>query len=102
MAQGKARLEDRRMITGSGRYAADWNLPGQAHAHFVRAERAHAEILSIDLAAARALPGVLLVLRGEDLAAAGFGSLPANLAFSGVGGMTLRRPPRPVLALGRV
>ena len=44
----KGRLEDDRMLTGRGRYVSDWNLPGQAYAHFVRSDRAHAEIVSID------------------------------------------------------
>ena len=36
----KGRLEDERMLTGRGRYVSDWNLPGQAHACFVRSDRA--------------------------------------------------------------
>ena len=43
----KGRLEDDRMLTGRGRYVSDWNLPGQAYAHFVRSDRAHAEIAGI-------------------------------------------------------
>ncbi len=37
------RREDLRLITGRGRYTADWNLPGQLHACFLRSDRAHAE-----------------------------------------------------------
>lgn len=40
----KGRREDLRLVTGRGRYTADWNLPGQAYGHFLRADRAHAEI----------------------------------------------------------
>ncbi|MFL6567131.1 MAG: hypothetical protein ACJ8G5_19490, partial [Burkholderiales bacterium] len=47
------------MLTGRGRYVSDWNLPGEAHAHFVRSDRAHAEIVSVDNEAAAASPGVL-------------------------------------------
>jgi carbon-monoxide dehydrogenase large subunit len=65
------RREDARLLTGRGRYTADWNLPGQLHAYVLRADRAHAEILSIDVQAAAAREGVHLVLTGEDLAAAG-------------------------------
>ena len=59
------RVEDTRLITGHGKYAADWNATGQLYAHFVRADRAHAEIVSIDTAQALAQPGVKLVLTGR-------------------------------------
>ena len=42
----KSRREDDRLLTGNGRFTADWNLPGQAHATFVRADRAHAKLLA--------------------------------------------------------
>ena len=51
------RREDLRLLTGRGRFTADWDLPGQAHAAFLRADRAHARILGIDTAAARAHAG---------------------------------------------
>ena len=40
----RGRREDFRLLTGSGRYTADWNLDGQAYACFLRSDRAHAEI----------------------------------------------------------
>ena len=46
------RVEHERLVTGRGRYASDWNLPGQLYAHFVRADRAHAEIIAINADAA--------------------------------------------------
>ena len=98
----KGRLEDARMLTGRGRYIADWNLPGQAYAHFVRSDRAHAEIGSIDATAALAHPGVLAVYTGADVAAAGLQSLPAAVPVKGRGGAELLKPPRPALAQGRV
>ena len=90
------------MLTGQGRYVADWNLPGQAHACFVRSDRAHARIISIDAAQARAHPGVLAVLTGDDVAAAGFASLPTLMPVKGRGGSAMRTPVRPVLAGMRV
>ena len=55
MARGfGGRREDGRLITGAGRYTADWDRPGQAHAAFLRADRAHAAINRIDVAPARA------------------------------------------------
>lgn len=52
------RLEDPRLLTGRGRYTDDIHRPGMLHAAFVRSAHAHAAIRSIDLSAARALPGV--------------------------------------------
>jgi carbon-monoxide dehydrogenase large subunit len=98
----KGRLEDRRLLTGQGRYASDWYLPGQLHAVFVRADRAHAEIAGIDKQEALAHGGVVAVLTGEDVAAAGYGSLPTGLAFPDRFGQPLKKPYRPALAQGRV
>jgi len=97
----KGRREDARLLTGQGRYTADWNRPGQAHAVFLRADRAHAVIRSIDMAAARAAPGVLAVLTGEDAVAAGFDRGSAMMPVKGRG-EALRVPPRPALATDRV
>ncbi len=96
------RREDARLLTGAGRYTADWSLPHQAHAAFLRADRAHARIVSIDVEAARALPGVLAVLTGADAAAAGYGRGKAALPFTGREGMALLTPPGGALALDRV
>jgi aerobic carbon-monoxide dehydrogenase large subunit len=98
----KGRLEDHRMLTGRGRYVSDWNFPGQVHAHFLRSDRAHAEIVSLDAVAALAQPGVLAVYTGNDIAAAGLASLPSAVPVKGRGGSELLKPPRPALAQGRV
>ena len=87
------------MLTGRGRYVADWNLPGQAHAHFLRSDRAHAEIVSIQKEEALRSKGVVAVFTGEDL---DLKSLPAALPTKGRGGMELINPGRPALAKGRV
>ena len=73
----QGRLEDERMLKGAGRYVSDWNLPSQAYGHFLRSDRAHAEIAGIDASAALAMPGVIAVLTGEDVAAAGHKPMPA-------------------------
>ncbi len=54
-------------VTGLGRYAADLTLTGMAHARFRYADHAHARVLSIDTAAARALPGVFAVITQDDV-----------------------------------
>ncbi|MGF7239273.1 MAG: xanthine dehydrogenase family protein molybdopterin-binding subunit [Frankia sp.] len=65
-----ARVEDRRLLTGRGKFVDDVTLPRMLHAAFVRSPLAHARIASIDTAAARAVPGVVAVFTGADLAAA--------------------------------
>src|SRR4051812_31502458 len=97
----KGRLEDDRMLTGRGKYVSDWNVPGQAYGYFLRSDRAHADIVALDAAAALALPGVLAVITGEDIRGA-LKSLPCALPVKGRGGMELIHPGRPALAQGRV
>ena len=65
------RKEDERLLVGAGCYSDDVNLPGQAHACFVRSPHAHARIGSIGTAAALATPGVIAALTGENAAADG-------------------------------
>ena len=80
-----ARKEDKRFITGAGRYVDDMVVPGMKHAVFVRSPHAHAEITGIDVSAAKAMPGVIGVLAGKELKADGIGNLicgcPGSIAF---------------------
>jgi carbon-monoxide dehydrogenase large subunit len=69
------RKEDKRFITGLGRFVDDMVVPGMKHAAFVRSPHAHADIVSIDTAAAKNMPGVIDVLTGPDLKADGIGNL---------------------------
>ena len=98
MTDKSVRREDARLLTGRGCYTADWNLPRQLYAYFLRTDRAHAKILGIDARAARARPGVHLVLTAADLDAAGFKSLPGGVAFEGIGGQKMKKPFWPALA----
>ena len=61
------RKEDRRLVSGQGKYLADIVLPGMLHAVFVRSEYAHAKIVSVDSSEARKMPGVIGVYSGDDL-----------------------------------
>src|SRR5438067_5754455 len=81
IGQPVRRREDRRLLTGGGRYSDDLNLPGQVYAVMVRSPHAHALIRSIDAEAARGMPGVLAVLTAEDIKADGLNPLP-NIANS--------------------
>ena len=62
------RLEDPGLLTGQGRYLDDIRLPGLLHAAFVRSPHAHARLAGVDASAALAVPGVVAVLTGRDLA----------------------------------
>lgn len=70
-----ARKEDKRFLTGKGRYTDDMVVPGMKYAYFVRSPYAHAKIKSIDVSAAKAMPGVIDVLDGKQLLADGIGNL---------------------------
>ena len=98
----RGRREDLRLLTGRGRYTADWDFDAQASAYFVRSDRAHARILEIDTAEAQALSGVLDVLTGADLIATGWKGMPSESPFKGISGSSLRVPFRTGLACGRV
>ena len=88
------RREDRRLITGAGRYTADVNLPGQLFAAFVRADRASARIRSVDLDAARAAPGVLAAYSAADTADTVFKTPGTMVSYPGRGGQAIIVPPR--------
>jgi len=98
----KGRREDLRLVTGQGKYTSDWNLPGQLYASFLRSDRAHAEIVSVDTTAAQASSGVVAVFTGPDTAKAGFKSTPQLARYPGRGGATIKVPHRDGLANGRV
>ncbi|MCV3208755.1 xanthine dehydrogenase family protein molybdopterin-binding subunit [Mesorhizobium sp. YC-39] len=70
-----ARKEDKRFITGAGRYVDDMVVPGMKHAAFVRSPHAHAQIKKIDVKKAQGMPGVIGVLTGKELKADGIGNL---------------------------
>ncbi|HXW23439.1 MAG TPA: xanthine dehydrogenase family protein molybdopterin-binding subunit [Xanthobacteraceae bacterium] len=71
IGQALRRKEDFRLVTGAGRFSDDFSLDEQAYAAMVRSPHPHARILRIDAAPARALPGVLGVFTGADVAADG-------------------------------
>src|SRR5260370_26377651 len=75
IGQPVRRFEDRRFLRGEGRFQNDVNLPHQAHAVVLRSPHAHARIRALDTGPALALPGVLAVYTGADLARAGLGAM---------------------------
>ncbi|MDE2335486.1 MAG: xanthine dehydrogenase family protein [Rhodospirillales bacterium] len=106
IGQGLRRREDGRLLTGGGHFLADVVPAGAAWAEIVRSPHAHADILGIDAEGARRLPGVLAVLTGADLAAAGIGGVPADDKLIHLPGTPddvafAFRPSFPALAAGR-
>lgn len=98
--QSIPRLEDKRFLTGQGRFVADLDLDGQFHAVIVRSPHAHAEILDIDITAAMELDGVVGVHTVTDLIADGIGPLPCVAMFPAKQPLVI--PERHALARDRV
>src|SRR5215208_5039309 len=104
------RREDARLLTGRGRYAADFSLPGQVHACVVRSPHAHAKIVGLDATGANAGPGGLAILTGSDAVADGLrpiphSPVPANpheVPLKSRDGSEFFIAPHPVLALDEV
>jgi carbon-monoxide dehydrogenase large subunit len=91
IGQPRKRVEDRRLLTGIGRYVDDLRLPGLCHVTFLRSPHAHARIARLDVAAAARAPGVLAVVTGADVRH--LGPPPVMKLFP-----DMRIPPHPVLA----
>ena len=70
------RREDPALLTGEGKYTNDLNIPGALHLAVLRSPYAHAKIISIDTSAAKALPGVIAVYTGAELASEWAGPMP--------------------------
>ena len=102
MGQPVRRVEDQRFLTGTGRYTDDIALPNQAYGMVLRSPHAHARITKLDVAAARKAPRVLGVYTAADLAKAKISSLPCPVDLPMRDGGAMRKPPRPILAEGRV
>src|SRR3954471_4212531 len=79
IGQPVRRFEDKRLLCGNGRFQNDVTLPGQAYGFVLRSPHAHAVMRGVDLSAAQAAPGVLAIYTGEDLAAAGMGTMGVPL-----------------------
>jgi len=96
------RKEDRRLLTGRGRYADDVRIEGALAGYVLRSPEAHGEIRALDTRAAAAMPGVRLVLRAEDLIEFGCRPFPCKLPITGRNGAAILTPVRHALARGRV
>src|SRR3954452_17085670 len=96
------RREDVRFLSGKGNYTDDINRPGQLHAFIKRADRPHAKIDGIDIAAAEKAPGVVRVFTGADIAAENIGGIPCGWQIHNQDGSPMAEPMHPVLAVDKV
>ena len=99
---GALRSEDEPLLIGRGRFTDDLIVPGQAYGVFVRAPVSHAHIRAVDVAAARAMPGVIGAWSGKDAAADGLGAIPPVAVFPGRDGQPMFSAAMPVLAGNRI
>jgi carbon-monoxide dehydrogenase large subunit len=96
IGQSVRRIEDPVLLRGQGRFAADVDIPGQVHMRVVRSPVAAGRLIRVDTAAARALPGVVAVWTGDDVA-----SLPP-IGFRLTAEESMQPYRQPVLAQERV
>ena len=92
------RKEDKKFLTGKGRYTADINLANQTYAYFVRSPHARATISKVDISKASKAPGVVRILTGDDLAKDKIGGLIAGWKIVSQDGTDMKCPPHPPLA----
>ncbi len=84
------RREDKRFLTGSGRYTDDIVQPNQAYAAFVRSPHAHARVKGLDTSAAEAIDGVIAVLNGHQLTGDGIGNIITGWAITSKDGTPMK------------
>jgi len=99
--QSVLRLEDDKLLVGAGQFAGDVSPADQVHLFFLRSPYPHARIVSIDSAAALAMPGVLKIVTGAELVAAGVKPIPGSV-FKRIDPVPCAAPERRALAHERV
>ncbi|UGV24727.1 xanthine dehydrogenase family protein molybdopterin-binding subunit [Rhodopseudomonas boonkerdii] len=93
-----ARKEDKRFITGRGRYVDDIKLVGLTYAHFIRSPHAHARVKGIDASAAKNMPGVVDVLTAQQLVDDKIGNLICGWAITSKDGSPMKMGAWPAMA----
>ena len=99
--QSVLRLEDDKLLVGAGQFTGDVSPADQVHLYFLRSPYPHARIASLDSTAALAMPGVLSIVTGADLVAAGVKPIPGS-GFKRVDPLPCAAPERRALAYERV
>ena len=96
------RVEDDLLLKGAGQFTDDVTAENLGHLFFLRSPYAHANITSINVQAAQVMPGVLLIVTGANLLAAGAKPVPGVAGFMRADGTPARSAPRHALAVDRV
>ena len=91
------RKEDKKFLTGKGRYTADINIANQTYAVFIRSPHARAKIKKIDTSKALKASGVVNILTGEHIAQDKIGGLIAGWAIRSEDGSEMKCPANPPL-----
>jgi carbon-monoxide dehydrogenase large subunit len=102
VGQPVRRKEDDTLVRGKGKYTDDFSLPGQAYAWIIRSSHAHGIIRGIDTSAAKAMPGVLGVWTGADLASANYRPFICALPLNSRDGSPLLQTNRSALSSDKV
>jgi carbon-monoxide dehydrogenase large subunit len=92
------RKEDKRFVTGKGRYVDDVRLHGMTYAHFVRSPHAHARVKNIDAAEALKKPGVIAVLTGREIVDDKIGNLICGWMIHSKDGSPMKMGAWPAMA----
>jgi carbon-monoxide dehydrogenase large subunit len=92
------RKEDKRFITGKGKYVDDVRLHGMTYAAFVRSPHAHARIKGIDASAAKSMPGVVDVLTGQQIVDDKIGNLICGWMIHSKDGSPMKMGAWPAMA----
>ena len=96
------RVEDNRLLKGEGKYTDDFNMPNQTFAVYVRSPHAHANLVSVDISAAKAMDGVINVFTGKDIKDAGIVGSICGWQVDFNNGDTMKEPGHPILAVDKV
>ena len=96
------RTEDKRFLTGTGRYVDDLPLARATYAYFLRSPHAHAKIKGLDISAAEKMPGVVNIFTGKDLVDAKVGGLICGWVVKDKHGQPHKAPAHPVMAVDTV
>jgi carbon-monoxide dehydrogenase large subunit len=96
------RVEDKRFLTGRGKYTDDMDQAGQLYVWILRSPHAHARLNGVDTTAASKAPGVVAIFTGADMAADGVGGLPCGWQIHNKDGSPMQEPAHPPLAVDKV
>ncbi len=77
-----SRQEDLELITGRGKYSADYNYPGMLHMHVIRSVHPYAKINKLDLSAVLSSPGVLWVITAKEIEEHGGKDIPNAISVT--------------------